>query len=99
MGEHSEWFEYADPAVGDWDWRGLLGPVYLEVTQPQNPVMFGYGVILGFGRASTIRLGFRGSIPPMASRGMCMRSGTAQHDVEIFNQRVNMSSCNRWAVT
>lgn len=40
---HSEWFEYTDPTVGDWDWRALLGPVYLEVTQPHNPVMFGYG--------------------------------------------------------
>jgi hypothetical protein len=40
---HSEWFDYDDPTAGDWDWRGLLGPVNLEVTQPQNPVMFGYG--------------------------------------------------------
>jgi glutamine amidotransferase-like uncharacterized protein len=40
---HSEWFDYADPAAGDWDWRALIGPMYLHVTAPQNPVMFGYG--------------------------------------------------------
>ena len=40
---HSEWFQYADPAAGDWDWRALIGPMNLTITQPQNPVMFGYG--------------------------------------------------------
>ena len=32
---HSEWFDYADPAAGDWDWRALIGPVNLKVTDPQ----------------------------------------------------------------
>jgi glutamine amidotransferase-like uncharacterized protein len=40
---HFEWFDYADPAAGDWDWRALIGPMNLTITQPQNPVMFGYG--------------------------------------------------------
>lgn len=40
---HSEWFTYDDPSQGDWDWRQLIGPVYLDVTAPEHPVMFGYG--------------------------------------------------------
>jgi hypothetical protein len=54
---HSEWFQYADPAAGDWDWRRLIGPVNLEITQPQNPVMFGYGpgaIRSGYGPTPTM---------------------------------------------
>jgi glutamine amidotransferase-like uncharacterized protein len=58
---HSEWFDYVDPAAGDWDWRGLIGPVNLQVTQPQNPVMFGYG-------PSAVRAGY-GPTPTMSYWG------------------------------
>lgn len=40
---HSEWFTYDDPSEGDWDWRQLIGPVYLDIAAPDHPVMFGYG--------------------------------------------------------
>jgi hypothetical protein len=54
---HSEWFQNADPAAGDWEWRQLIGPIHLEITAPQNPVMFGYG-------ASAVRPGY-GPMPTM----------------------------------
>ncbi|MFB3765188.1 MAG: BPL-N domain-containing protein [Methanotrichaceae archaeon] len=40
---HSDWFMPADPAAGDWEWRTLIGPLYLEIEAPGHPVMFGYG--------------------------------------------------------
>lgn len=54
---YNDWFVYSSPDQGDWDWRTLIGPVYLNVTQPNNPVMFGYG-------QSAVRPGY-GPMPTM----------------------------------
>jgi len=52
-----EWFQYASELEADWDWRTLIGPVYIKVEQPTHPVMFGYGssaVRPGYGPETTI---------------------------------------------
>lgn len=49
---HSEWFMPGDPTRGDWEWRSLLGRLFLEIVDPDHPVMFGYGesaVLPGYG--------------------------------------------------
>lgn len=40
---HAEWFMPRDTATGDWEWRTLIGPLYLGIENPRHPVMFGYG--------------------------------------------------------
>ncbi len=39
---HADWFEPRDAIAGDWEWRSLIGPLYLEIVDPSHPIMFGY---------------------------------------------------------
>ena len=38
-----DWFVYDSMTEGDWDWRTLIGPIYLNIENSDHPVMFGYG--------------------------------------------------------
>jgi hypothetical protein len=40
---HADWFIPRQPADGDWEWRTLMGPLLLDIMEPQHPVTFGYG--------------------------------------------------------
>lgn len=54
---HDEWFAMDDPTHGDWEWRQLIGPIYLEVQDTDCPVTFGYGsdaVRPGYGPMTTM---------------------------------------------
>jgi len=54
---HNEWFDYPYPWQGDWDWRQLIGPMYIEVEESDHPVMFGYGANAarpGYGPKTTV---------------------------------------------
>lgn len=54
---HAEWFTFEELSDGDWDWRNLIGPIFLEIEQTDHPVTFGYGrdaIRPGYGDRTTM---------------------------------------------